>query len=179
MSRRCPNCFQVEGVRMNFGFDSQAEKKFHAQSWCKCGYETPEEMMKDQDMGFDDPAWIPIAKYFLEQYHLRLIQGHIKGRAELVRFFLKSLKESAYYSSKSITLVDRKTDQGREWSKFGETKQKPRTDIFRRAPLHYASMAYLNLRPREEVLSRRHKRNTYIFFVVIGLIVGFFLGRLW
>tara|TARA_R110001592_G_scaffold363293_2_gene683370 strand:+ start:3315 stop:3698 length:384 start_codon:yes stop_codon:yes gene_type:complete len=108
---------------MNFGFDSQAEKKFHAQSWCKCGYETPEEMMKDQDMGFEDPVWIPIAKSYLEEYHLKLTQGHIKGRTELVRFFLKLLKESAYNSRKSIILVDGKTDQGREGSSFGETKQ--------------------------------------------------------
>jgi hypothetical protein len=179
MSRRCPNCFQAEGLRVNFGFSSKAEKDFHKQKWCKCGYETPEEMMKDQDMGFEDPVWITIAKSFLEEYHLRLSQGHIKGKAELVRFFLRSLKESAYYSSKSITLVGQKTDEGREWFDFGKTKQKPRTDIFKREPLFYATMAYSNLLHSSKVLSRRHSRNRHIFFVVVGLIIGFMVGRLW
>tara|TARA_B110000114_G_C14777897_1_gene271550 strand:+ start:80 stop:223 length:144 start_codon:yes stop_codon:yes gene_type:complete len=37
---------------MNFGYDNEAENEYHAIKWCKCPYESSEEMMLDQDMGF-------------------------------------------------------------------------------------------------------------------------------
>ena len=48
----CSICFKKDGIRMNFGYDNEAENEYHAIKWCKCPYESSEEMMLDQDMGF-------------------------------------------------------------------------------------------------------------------------------
>ncbi len=65
INRICPNCFREDDVRINFGPNFKAEDSFHKHNWCNCGYKTPEEMMKDQDMGFSDPNWVRIAKDFV------------------------------------------------------------------------------------------------------------------
>lgn len=57
MQRVCHNCYRTEGIRANFGNDREAEAAYHRRIWCDCGYSSPEEMMKDQDLGFDDPRW--------------------------------------------------------------------------------------------------------------------------
>jgi hypothetical protein len=129
IARRCPNCFRQEGVRFNFGDDREAEKAFHQEKWCSCGYSSPEEMMKDQDFGFDDPKWVPIAKHFLENYHNSLEQGLIHSRDEQVRFFLKLLKSSANNYYKSIDLIDRREDESYEFVYNGKPEQPPRLNI--------------------------------------------------
>lgn len=130
IKRRCPNCFRNESIRFNFGDDIDAEKTFHNLNWCDCGYESPEEMMLNQDMGFTDPRWIPIAKYFLDNYHLRLRQGHIQNKDEIVRFFLKLLKSATTNCGASIELVNSNKDE--EWSFIynGKAEYTPRVNIF-------------------------------------------------
>lgn len=130
VSRVFPNCFRSEGVRFNFGNNREAEQSFHQEHWCNCGYSSPEEMMKDQDMGFDHPEWIRIAKYFLENYHLRLNQGLIESEEEHVRFFLKLLKSSANNVRLSIDLVDRKDGEEYDFIYNGKSDHTPKTNIF-------------------------------------------------
>lgn len=55
INRWCPNCFREEEMRLNFGSNREAEAKFHKEKWCDCGCNSPEEMMRDQDLGFEDP----------------------------------------------------------------------------------------------------------------------------
>lgn len=128
--RICPNCYRKENKRSNFGDNIKAERKYHSEKWCNCGYNSPEEMMVDQEMGFLDPKWIPIAKFFIENYHLRLKQGEIKSKGELVRFFLKLLKSSANNFHRSIELIPIKETEKWEFIYHGRTDKKPRTDIF-------------------------------------------------
>ena len=130
INRLCPNCFQEENIRVNFGDDREFEREFHAQKWCKCGYNSPTEMMVDQDMGFSDPNWIRIAKCFVENYHLRISEGHIETSEELVRFFLKLLKSSANNIYKSIEIVDQKDKEEYEFIYNGKSKNKPKTNVF-------------------------------------------------
>lgn len=86
MPRRCPNCYRTEGIRANFGYDREAEAAYHRRKWCDCGYSSPEEMMKDQDLGFDDPQWVFVAKHFLNLYHWELRSGRLKTKMEMVVF---------------------------------------------------------------------------------------------
>lgn len=131
MYRTCPNCFKTEGIRVNFGENHEAEKEFHKEKWCNCGYNSPEEMMKDQDMGFEDPRWIPIAKYFLKNYHLRIRQGQINSKEEQVRFFLKLLQSSANNYYTSLDLVNLKEVEGYKLIWDGKTETPPKVDIFK------------------------------------------------
>lgn len=94
MYRRCPNCYRTEGIRANFGDNREAEAAFHQRKWCDCGYSSPEEMMRDQDLGFDDPKWVPIAKEFLNRYHGELRSGLLSTKGDYIRCFLLSLKSS-------------------------------------------------------------------------------------
>lgn len=131
MQRRCPNCFRTEKIRVNFGNNREAEKEFHQQKWCNCGYNSPEEMMKDQDMGFEDAKWIPIAKYFLDNYHLRIRQGQINSKEEHVRFFLKLLQSSANNCNASLDLVNLKESEEFKLIWDGRTKTPPKVNIFK------------------------------------------------
>jgi len=131
MNRRCPNCFRTEGIRVNFGENREAERKFHQEKWCNCGYNSPVEMMKDQDMGFDDARWIPIAKYFLKNYQLRIRQGQINNKEEQVRFFLKLLQSSANNVHASLDLVSLKKDEEFKLVWDGKTITPPKVDIFK------------------------------------------------
>jgi hypothetical protein len=130
INRICPNCFKEEGIRLNFGPNREAETSFHQQKWCNCGYQSPEEMMQDQDLGFSNPLWVPIIKYFLNEYYLRLQQGKIKNKEEHVRFFLKLLKGSANNYGFSIELVNRKDGEEYKLISDGKTEKKPRVNIF-------------------------------------------------
>lgn len=105
MHRICRNCLRKEESRYNFGNDRDAERAFHNENWCDCGYESPEEMMIDQDMGFENPLWVRIGKYFLVEYNEAIRQGRIESRDELLRFFLKLLKDSAANFRHRIELV--------------------------------------------------------------------------
>lgn len=42
--------------------------------------------MKDQDLGFDDPQWVFVAKHFLNLYHWELRSGRLKTKMEMVVF---------------------------------------------------------------------------------------------
>lgn len=130
MNRVCPNCFKKEQVRFNFGRNIEAERKFHSEKWCTCGYNSPEEMMYDQDMGFTDPNWIRVAKYFLENYHSTLAKHQFDSKEELVRFFLKQLKQSANNIYKEIVLINKDKNSGWENINYGKAKIKPKTNIF-------------------------------------------------
>jgi hypothetical protein len=132
MTRVCPNCYREEGggLRLNFGPNLQAEAEFHKQHWCKCGYSSPEEMMQDQDLGFDDPRWVGIAKYFLNNYYLRLKQGEINNKDEHMRFFLKLLKSAANNYRLSIELINRKNGEEYDFIYNGKSKKHPRINIF-------------------------------------------------
>jgi hypothetical protein len=128
--RTCPNCFRQENIRRNYGNDRDEEIKFHKEKWCNCPYESPEEMMLDQDMGFEDPKWIPIAKEFLQEYHIVLNSGAIKTKEEQIRFFLKLLKSSVNSSKKSIELIPKKENE--EWYFIidGKAEKKVKCGIF-------------------------------------------------
>lgn len=130
MSRTCPNCYRQEGVRFNFGGNYEAEADFHRQQWCSCGYSSPEEMMQDQDLGFDDPRWVGIAKYFLNEYYLRISQGRITNKDEHVRFFLKLLKSSINNYRLSAELVPRHEDEDWNYVYDGNTEKEPQANIF-------------------------------------------------
>lgn len=36
MERKCKKCGTIEGIRLNFGNNDEAEKEFHSQDWCDC-----------------------------------------------------------------------------------------------------------------------------------------------
>jgi hypothetical protein len=130
MNRVCPICYRTENARFNFGNNREAESEFHKQKWCNCGYTSGEEMMKDQDLGFTDKRWVGIAKYFLDNYFLRLGQGSISNKDENVRFFLKLLKSSANNYRLSLELKPRNEDEKWEFVYDGKPKKIPRKNIF-------------------------------------------------
>lgn len=130
MSRVCPFCFRQEGIRANFGSDRAAEAEFHNQRWCKCGYSSSEEAMQDQDLGFLDPRWIKIAKFFLNEYYLRIGQGRIQNKDEHVRFFLKLLKSSASNYRTTIELTSRNENDKFQYIHDGKPTNKPKLNIF-------------------------------------------------
>jgi hypothetical protein len=130
VARTCPICFRRENKRYNFGSEHAAEKAFHKEKWCDCTYESAQEMMLDQDMGFEDPTWIPIAKEFLYEYHNSLNSGLITNKEEQVRFFLKLLKSCANSSRKSIELIPIKENEKWEYILDGKTERKLKCDIF-------------------------------------------------
>jgi hypothetical protein len=130
MRRSCPNCFRKENERYNFGESIENETAYHQEKCCDCGYKTPEEMMQDQDLGFFDPNWVPIAKYFLENYHNSISQGIIQDKDEQTRFFLKLLKSAANSRSLSLELVEKKENEDYEFIFEGKTKHNPKINIF-------------------------------------------------
>jgi len=176
IERICPNCFQMENMRVNFGNNRQAEREFHSKKWCNCGYNSPNEMMEDQDMGFEDPYWIPIAKHFIENYHLRISQGRIKDREELVRFFLKLLKSSANNVGKSLELVERKNGGGYEFIYEGKAKKAPATAIFNDAI--FTGFNFPQQSAKQLLKSKGQKINIGINIIRIGfwLAIGFLVG---
>jgi hypothetical protein len=105
MQRFCPNCYRTEGVRLNFGSDRAAESQFHKQQWCDCGYFSPEEMMQDQDLGFEDPRWVQVTTTFLNEYYRRLSLGRIPTKDEHVRYFMKLLNRSLRFHGLSVEIV--------------------------------------------------------------------------
>jgi len=54
---------------MNFGKNEEAEKAFHATKWCDCGYNSPEEMLREMDI--NDPRRIRIEKKLLANLNFR------------------------------------------------------------------------------------------------------------
>ena len=176
IERICPNCFQMENIRFNFGDNRQAEREFHSKKWCNCGYNSPNEMMEDQDMGFKDPYWIPIAKHFIENYHLRISQGHINNSEELVRFFLKLLKYSANNIGKSVELVQRKNGGGKEFIYEGKAKKAPSKTIFNDAT--FPSLNFPQQSAKQLIKNKSPKLNIRSNIICIGfwLTIGYLFG---
>lgn len=172
VSRRCPNCFQKENVRANFGDNVEAERAFHAERWCTCGYNSPMEMMADQDMVFKDPKWIPIAKYFIISYHFRIQQGRIHSSEELVRFFLRLLKDAANRCDGAIELVERKQDVELGWAHEGKAAQRPRASIFKDLIL-----SDLHFTQKTEKQRIRSKFFMLLLCLIIGVAIGFGIGK--
>lgn len=130
MQRMCPNCYKKEGIRMNFGQNRKAEIDFHDQHWCNCGYTSPEEMIQDQELGFSDPRWVRISKYFLNEYYFRINQGVITNKDEHFRFFMKLLKNSINNVGLSVELVSKKEDEEWELIYDGKYEKEPQVNIF-------------------------------------------------
>lgn len=178
INRSCPNCFQIENDRSNFGDNREAEREFHSQKWCNCGYNSPNDMMVDQDMGFTDPNWIRIAKHFIENYHLRISQGRIQTSEELVRFFLKLLKSSANNIRKSIELIDKEENEEYEFIYDGKTKKKPRINIFERKLHSILSIPISESTQHYVVKSEKKSTSKGIILLSIGIVLGIIIGKL-
>jgi len=179
VNRTCPNCFRVEGIRANFGNDREAERAFHQQIWCSCGYSSPEQMMRDQDMGFDDPRWLRIAKYFIENYHLRLKQGEVRSEEELVRFFLRLLKSSA--SNVRTQLVLESSDgSDYEFVYHGRTAHVPQADVFSNdMPYDFLRIRTIHQSHLDYQAEKVKEKTKYLLVaggVIAGLIAGIMLG---
>jgi hypothetical protein len=130
MPRRCPNCYRTEDIRVNFGDNREAEAAFHQRKWCDCDYSSPEEMMQDQDLGFEDPKWLPVAKEFLNRYHRELRAGQLSTKGDHIRCFLISLKSSFDDYRISASLSQNGDLRTFKPSKSLSKKHKPKTDIF-------------------------------------------------
>lgn len=130
MSRRCPNCYRTDSLRFNFGNNRDSEKEFHKVKWCDCGYNSPQEMMLDQDMGFEDPLWIPIGKQLLTQYHEGLRNEKVSSLEEQMRFFLKLLQSAANNMRCSLEIVPIKPNEKHTTIFDGKTKNPPKSEIF-------------------------------------------------
>lgn len=135
-------------------------------------------------MPFDDPAWVQVAKHFLEEYHLRIRQGEFKDLTELVRFTLRLLKSSANNVNRSIVLTEKNEDERYTSVYGGKTDKKPKLDIFSGPSMMYSSMALLSAKinahnAKENSIAPKAKRNRRWAWGILGLIVGLILGSLW
>ncbi len=131
VSRICPNCYRKEGIRVNFGNNHSAEKEFHQQHWCSCGYSSPEEMMKDQDLGFSDAKWVLIIKDFLNTYYDIISTTVIPNKDEHIRLFLKLLKNKINWYDLSVELIPKKLNLDEyEYVRNGKPKKQPKLNIF-------------------------------------------------
>ncbi|MBS9773782.1 MAG: hypothetical protein KGV59_01315 [Tenacibaculum sp.] len=131
VSRICPNCYRREGIRVNFGNNHSAEKEFHQQHWCDCGYSSPEEMMKDQDLGFSDAKWVLIIKDFLNTYYNIISTTVIPNKDEHLRLFLKLLKNKINWYDSSAELIPKKRNFNEfEYVRNGKPKKQPKLNIF-------------------------------------------------
>ncbi len=134
-ARTCPACLRSNHIYANFGDNIEAAKAYHnAKNWCKCGYESAEEMMQDQDLGFSDPYWLPIIKHCFNEFFSRYDKGQLESPEEQVRFFLKQLKYSAYNYHRSIKLevipyeeID--LDTAPEWPQDGKPARPTKSKV--------------------------------------------------
>lgn len=176
-NRVCPNCFQEENIRFNFGNDRNAERTFHSQKWCSCGYNSPNEMMIDQDLGFNDPCWLRIARYFLENYHLRIAQGEIRSKEELVRFFLKLLKNSASNFHKSIELKN-KTNNEYDFIYNGRSLRTPKAKIMDEYSISNITIPTQNTTAKQTPEIKKHNYLNKLLYIIFGIVVGILITRL-
>jgi len=81
-------------------------------------------------MGFKNPKWVKIGKYFLNHYHPVINEGSIEYKDEWLRFFLKLLQSSANKYELSIELTN--INKNESWSKIedGKTSRKVKSIIF-------------------------------------------------
>ncbi len=124
----CPNCYREYNLYKSRNLD----KNFvpNPKKVCSCKYNSPEEMMEDHDMGFKDPKWVKIGKYFLNHYHPVINESSIEYKDEWLRFFLKLLQSSANKYGLSLELTNIKKNES--WSKVvdGKTSRKVKSMIF-------------------------------------------------
>lgn len=83
-----------------------------------------------QDLGFEDPKWLPVAKEFLNRHHRELRTGRLSTKGDHIRCFLISLKSSFDDYRISASLSQNGDLRTFKPSKSSSKKQKPRTDIF-------------------------------------------------
>jgi hypothetical protein len=126
----CNNCYKASNIHFNFGNDREAENAYHKNYNCDCGYSSPEEMMRDQDLGFTDPRWVIIAKDFLNEYYILLRIRTIKSKDQHIRFFLKQLKYSINKYAGTIELVPNSQVEACEYANDGTTKIVTQANIF-------------------------------------------------
>lgn len=106
--RICPNCFENDGLRVSFS-NIESERAYHSEKWCNCGYNSPEEMMVDRDMGFTDPKWFFISQYIIRNLNEKVLNlDNTDNQIEMQRNFLKLLIQSARYVRASLELNDLK-----------------------------------------------------------------------
>ena len=104
--RTCSNCFAEDGLHISFG-DFAAEISHHNTKWCKCGYETPDQMMEDLrknfKIQFKDPNWVRIAREQLKLNEKKL-DALTKRK---ISIFLNNLYSSSKRSDLNITLISK------------------------------------------------------------------------
>jgi hypothetical protein len=106
MPRTCPNCFAEDGLHFSFG-DFVSEISHHNTKWCKCGYETPDQMMEDLrknfKIQFKDPNWVRIAREQLKLNNKKL-DALTKRK---ISVFLNNLYSSSKRSDLNISLISK------------------------------------------------------------------------
>lgn len=106
MPRTCPNCFAEDGLHFSFG-DFAAEISHHNTKWCKCGYETSDQMMEDLrknfKIQFKDPNWVRIAR---EQLKLNDKKFDALTKRK-ISVFLNNLYSSSKRSDLNISLISK------------------------------------------------------------------------
>ena len=104
--RTCSNCFAEDGLHISFG-DFAAEISHHNTNWCKCGYETPDQMMEDLrknfKIQFKDPNWVRIAREQLKLNEKKL-DALTKRK---ISIFLNNLYSSSKRSDLNISLISK------------------------------------------------------------------------
>lgn len=144
INRTCPKCLRQEGIIYNFGNNKAAMVAFNKKKWCKCGYNTPQEMMEDNDLGFTDETWLLIAKNFIGHYHRSYNYGFIHNSEELIRFFLKALKTTAENFSKDIVLVENNGGRKFDTINNGKPEKKPRLNVLKDAHIEFYGIEFNN-----------------------------------
>jgi Zn ribbon nucleic-acid-binding protein len=106
MQRFCPNCFAQDGLAISFVEDAH-EREHHKKKWCKCGYDSPEEMIKElrkkYRFEFEDPKWVYLAREYLSRRKHKLNFKH-DVTLDLVGEFLHDLFWASKFSSSNISL---------------------------------------------------------------------------
>jgi hypothetical protein len=125
----CKDCFRESKVRMNFGYDSEAENEYHSSKLCNCPYNSPEEMMIDQDMGEMDPNWFRIAKNLLPDFKSKL--RTCTKEEEEVRLFLKLLDYHTKNYHKSVELIDAEQPISQDFDISSKPNKPVNFDVFK------------------------------------------------
>jgi len=109
MPRTCPNCFANDGFYISFVEDAH-EIEHHKEKWCKCGYDSPEEMIKElrkkYRFEFEDPKWVYFAREYLSRRKYKLNFKH-DVTLDLVGEFLHDLFWASNHSSSNISLISK------------------------------------------------------------------------
>ena len=106
MQRFCHNCFAQDGLAISF-VEDEHEREHHKKKWCKCGYDSPEDMMKDLRIKyrfeFEDPKWVYLAREYLNRRKHKL-NFKYDVTLDLVGEFLHDLYWASKFTSSKINL---------------------------------------------------------------------------